>query len=126
MQNICKFDLYVGMILSKLYESFPIKCDIYYNSEFGEVDEEVMRSTFIWLKDSEFIKYDDIMINTDLICGVILSLKGLELLKQKPKTFQKSLGESLKEPLKQGLNSAVAKISNDILSYSYLFFSKLG
>ncbi|QKF64519.1 hypothetical protein [Campylobacter corcagiensis] len=126
MQNIELFDLYVGKVLTKLYESFPIKCEIYYKSDFLEVDENIMRGTLIWLKDSEFIKYDAIMPNSDLVTGAILSLKGLELLKQKPKTFQKSLGESLKVLANKGLDSAISKISNDILSYSYIFFSKLG
>ena len=60
-----------------------------------------------------------------MIIGARLTLKGLELLKQKPKTLQKSFGESLKEYAKKGIDAGITTTVNDILSSSFAFVSKL-
>lgn len=127
MTNIEKFDLYVGKILALLYEEFPVRKNIRYLSDFGDVDVRVFASTIEWLIDSEFIECRHYTIDDDLIVGARLTLKGLELLKQKPKSLQsgKSFGESLKEYAKKGIDAGISTTANEILSSSFAFVSKI-
>ena len=125
MTNIEKFDLYAGKILATLYEEFPVRKNLRYLSDFGEVDAKIFASTLEWLIDSDFIECKNQTLDDYLIIGARLTLKGLELLKQKPKTLQKSFGESLKEYAKKGIDAGITTTVNDILSSSFAFVSKL-
>lgn len=126
MTNIEKFDLYAGKILATLYEEFPVRKNLHYLSDFGDdVDGRIFASTLEWLIDSDFIECRNQTLDDDLIIGARLTLKGLELLKQKPKTLQKSFGESLKEYAKKGIDAGITATANDILSSSFAFVSKL-
>lgn len=126
MDNIKTFDLYVGKILAFLYKEFPCKCEFSYKSDFGDVNAKIMFATLIWLKDSGFIDFES-TINDDFIYNAILSAKGLELLKQKPKSLEqkKSFGEWLSECEQTGKDEIIRKSASELLHYSLGFLAKL-
>lgn len=126
MDNIKTFDLYVGKILAFLYKEFPCKCEFNYKSDFGEVNARIMLATLEWLKDSGFIEFQS-TINDDFIYSAILSAKGLELLKQKPKSIDKniSFGEWLVSSANSAKDEVIRKSAGEVLSYSLGFLAKL-
>ena len=77
-----------------------------------------MFATLIWLKDSGFIDFES-TINDDFIYNAILSAKGLELLKQKPKSLEhkKSFGEWLNECEQTGKDEIIRKSASELLHY---------
>ena len=126
MDNIKTFDLYVGKILAFLYKEFPCKCELNYKSHFGEVNAKIMFATLIWLKDSGFIDFQS-TINDDFIYNAILSAKGLELLKQKPKSLENSIsfGEWLVSSANSAKDEVIRKSAGEVLHYSLGFLAKL-
>ena len=126
MDNIKTFDLYVGKILAFLYKEFPCKCELNYKSHFGEVNTKIMFATLIWLKDSGFIDFES-TINDDFIYNAILSAKGLELLKQKPKSLENSIsfGEWLSQCASSGKDELIKRSASELLHYSLGFLAKV-
>ena len=85
-----------------------------------------MFATLIWLKDSGFIDFES-TINNDFIYNAILSAKGLELLKQKPKSLENSIsfGEWLVSSANSAKDEVIRKSAGEVLYYSLGFLAKL-
>ncbi|MBE3607041.1 hypothetical protein CCAL13119_08905 [Campylobacter sp. RM13119] len=133
--NIDKFDILVGKILAKLYEEFPIKCELVPENfgikdtmaEFldtpdgvmGDTKElEFLDATITWLMENEIITAKKAGFGA--YYDARLTMKGLKLLKSTPKSIdseRKSIGESLKELSKAGANESLKIAVNALFSY---------
>jgi len=129
MKNIEMFDLYVGRIFAKLYEAFPLRVDVDVCVECGkEIDQqelyipkecEIYYDTLVWLEKSGFLHID--RENRPYgFGGVVLSAKGLELLKSTPKSVkhQDGIGEKIRDLVVQGRDEALRKSVNELLHYA--------
>ncbi|MBR8466346.1 hypothetical protein KDE13_08370 [Campylobacter sp. faydin G-140] len=133
--NIDKFDILVGKILAKLYEEFPIKCELMPEdfgikdtmAEFLETPEgamgdmrelEFLEATVTWLMENEIITAKKSGFGA--YYDTRLTMKGLKLLKSTPKSVdseRKSIGESLKELSCAGANESLKIAVNALFSY---------
>lgn len=125
LTNIKQFDLYVGKILAYLYAKFPCRAGFDYSVEFGECDVEIMRETLIFLQESEFITIENFAINMPACENVRLSIKGLELLKQTPKSLKSAstIGDYLKQAASTGADAIIQKAANETLSLAVSFLN---
>jgi len=125
LKNIEYFDLYTAKILAKLYEVFPkricLECEDItekhddLDSMTYRPENEICEDTVRWLKDSGYIIYTD----ESLGCfdGCVLSSKGLEILKQQPKSLksQEGYGEKLLSISKKGTKQVISQTVNALL-----------
>ncbi|WP_169753627.1 hypothetical protein [Campylobacter mucosalis] len=135
MKNIELFDYYSGVIFARLIDEFPLP----FNDKMGnllrddinlEDEAELIRhqniiyNTFIWLRDNGFLRLEQCTRGN--IVGVVLTAKGLETLKQTPKSIDgKSLGDNLKEAIKIGKDELIKQAVNKIFSVSLIGLQRL-
>lgn len=136
--NIERFNEITGVVLGKLYESFPVKTDIMAVDVVGKVErmyyisdhepEDVMTATdedvifyfdtVDWLKQSGYLSA---VGSSDGIHGAVLTAKGLEVLNATPGSLEKPLGEkmldSAKTEGKEALRSLVSQALGIGLQY---------
>jgi len=127
MNNIALFDLYVGKILAKLYNTFPLKVEIDVCEMTGlSIDEESMNipkecqifnDTMEWLHESGYLYYQQSYPYA--FSRVVLSAKGLEVLKSTPQSLQQKdgIGETLRDAVAHGKNELIRLSVNTILSH---------
>lgn len=134
LKNIELFDLYVGKIFVKLYENFPLRIDISPCKMIGkEINEDTLEApkecdifidTMIWLEESGYIKYSS-QEGNHYFLKVVLTAKGLELLKAVPPSVEtkKGIGERLTTLSKIGSEEAIKEAVNIMLSMGVKMFS---
>jgi len=127
-KNIELFDEYTAKIFARLYSTFPMPQDISmidflgrgHFGEFGEVvdeegdpikDAQVAWHTFIWLNETGFIRIESKHAYLSL-SGIVLSAKGLEVLKATPSSVQqgKQIGTELIGMLKAGATESAKQL----------------
>lgn len=99
-ENIYVFDCFTVGIFSELYKRFPVKTNIngheavvkckYKNDDKLEELEKmiILKSTFEWLRDNDFIKYDgEVDEGVGIAYNCILTNKGLNALEKIPKSI---------------------------------------
>jgi len=121
--NIKTFDKFVGYIFAELYSAFPI-CIKINVSEFlekikcgGEEEALIFSETMFWLRDAGFLSFrtpedkevfhmEGVIASPRFGC-VVLSAKGLEILKKTPKTIEKSesIGDIIRNAVKDGVKT---------------------
>ena len=133
MSNIVLFDAYAAEVFSQLYKNFPVCKDIYVEDiiknaehdrkESVERQREICSETMHWLREAEFISvktptFKDFYLNRDehkietVFTCVILTAKGLQILKQVPRSIKEgvTLGEEISDALKQGFKSRASEL----------------
>jgi hypothetical protein len=136
MKNIELFDLYVGKIFVLLYEEFPVRkninaCDFLgYKEKYDEsnyTDKEdkecgIFESTMEWLQESGYILYKE--KSSVWYIDVILSAKGLELLKAVPESVRtkKSIGEHINHLARESTDESLKQAVNMLLSMGLKMF----
>ena len=126
LKNIEMFDLYVGKIFVELYENFPMRVVISPCDMTGlKLDEDtlvhpkycyIFENTVVWLQESGYIKYQTGDIHG--FYDVVLTAKGLELLKAVPDSVQtkSGMGDKLSAIAKKGGDEALKNMVNALLS----------
>lgn len=126
MKNIEMFDIYTAKVLAKLYKNFPLKIDIDVCDMLGLIiDQEnmqvpkecdILNDTIAWLQESGFIYFEGSHVYG--FSRVVLSAKGLEVLKSTPSSItpRDGIGESLKDVLTQGKKESIRQVVGTILS----------
>lgn len=124
-RNIEIFDMQVAIIFAKLYDNFPKKINFDCN-DLNELSKDITLqehkeycdSTVNFLSENGFID-----INTRLLSGgyvgVILTIQGLNALKQIPKSISNkpTAGDIISEEVSKGfVSSAIGIISNTVLT----------
>lgn len=149
MSNLTVFEVQTAEIFSLLYESFPVKIDVYRHqvskslkpidsfgdelgspTSIGEFDDyyesfdafcqsdeyqkeyQVFSATMDWLNASGYIAFDS-FVSYDYYEDVVLTAKGLEVLKCTPSCIDGSL--SLGEKLKEETLSSGSDAARDIV-----------
>jgi len=75
--------------------------------------------TCLWLKENGFVNLDNSFSSQKMISNVILTAKGLEILKQTPQSIDgKSLGDNLKAAVQTGKDEFIKQAVNKIFSLS--------
>ncbi len=120
-ENIDLFDIYAGRILNELLGSFPIPKDLEVPNivlkRVGEQEQKhhqyIIYHTIKWLGDEDFIRYGTSTLGMELYTDVILTSKGLEVLKQAPKTISDNptLASRLKQAVETGSDELIKKSS---------------
>ena len=127
MKNIELFDYYAGIIFSELIDEFPLPkdikaADIVKNDiHIDEVNKHVaiVYYTCLWLKENGFVNLDNSFSSQKMVSNVILTAKGLEILKQTPQSIDgKSLGDNLKAAVQTGKDEFIKQAVNKIFSLS--------
>lgn len=121
------FNTNVGIILTKLYEKFPLRINLSYNDlaielfedsdeDGGDFDKvDVFGATVAWLEQAEYIWASK--VDNDEAFGVVLSPKGLELLKAKPDSLSgQSIGDQLLSIMKSGAKEAAKSAIKDLIT----------
>ena len=122
MRNIDLFNIYTAKIFNYLYDDFPIAKDIDI-CKFIEIEVdplelntpkecEIFEHTMYFLKEEGFIDYKKGDFNGFL--QVRLTLKGLSILKKRPKALKANFIESIKHWLSVG-NEELIKKSVDLI-----------
>lgn len=127
MKNIELFDYYAGIIFSELIDEFPLPkdikaADIVKNDiHIDEANKHVaiVYYTCLWLKENGFVNLDNSFSSQKMVSNVILTAKGLEILKQTPQSIDgKSLGDNLKAAVQTGKDEFIKQAVNKIFSLS--------
>lgn len=139
MKNIETFDMMVGYVFSELYESFPVCLEIKVNpflkkiEMHSEKNELILSETLFWLRDSGFINFSNpIEKNISKMNGtipypifscVVLSAKGLEILKKVPKSVngEGGIGEEIVDAVKIGAKDSISQLVGTALRMSFTF-----
>ena len=141
-KNIDIFNKYTGEILKLLYENFPVCYDLNISDIINNTSikttyaqdkiELICSETVYWLRDSGFItfaqpqeKLHSIMryeATPQFMC-VILTAKGLEILKQTPDSIKpkETLGDKLVEAVSKNASTVVSDIVSTAISGSIKF-----
>lgn len=124
MDNIALFNQYCGKILSTLYGEFPLKIDLK-ASDFTHktIDTETLtqpKENKLFFATIDFLKQENLITfakndNVEYIYQCSLTLKGLNLLNQIPKSLQESYGNLLKKYAINAGNEAFGVIVSRIL-----------
>ena len=120
MPNIDRFDKYVALILSRLYEQFPVKADIDVRRLTGhdEMDDtgvirapngnesreaEIAYATIEWLIDTGYVRATEPHYPIGFR-GCVLTAEGLRLLKAVPGSVQisETVGDKLVRFVREG------------------------
>ena len=127
MTNIELFDYSAGIIFSELIDEFPLPkdikaADIVKNDiHIDEVNKHVaiVYYTCLWLKENGFVNLDNSFSSQKMVSNVILTAKGLDILKQTPQSVDgKSLGDNLKAAVQTGKDEFIKQAVNKIFSLS--------
>lgn len=127
-RNIELFDAYTAKIFARLYERFPMPDDVSIIDflgqgslgEYGDIVDEhgkklaeanIAWHTFIWLKETGFIRIEGEHAYLSLT-GIVLTAKGLEVLKATPSSVQPSsrIGDVLIGMLKTGATESASQL----------------
>ncbi|EWH00694.1 hypothetical protein [Halomonas sp. BC04] len=135
--NISFFDELTGQVLARLYSTFPVPAillakdfvdqPLAYNehvmSEVASSQSEFFISTCEWLRQAGYINTADRDPNNLIVREVVLTAKGLELLKVKPENLsdEPSLGEQLTAATQEGATDAAKKAVGQILGLGARF-----
>ncbi len=126
LKNIEYFDIYTAEILVKLYSEFPCRCRVSCEEITGKVNDmdtmtyykenDICSDTVRWLFESGYLIYKE--DRTLFFDGCVLSAKGLEVLKQSPKSLtpQQGYGEKLVEATGREAKETTRKLVNQLLS----------
>lgn len=124
MDNIALFNQYCGKILSTLYGEFPLKIDLK-ASDFTHktIDTETLtqpKENKLFFATIDFLKQENLIVfakkdNLEYIHQCSLTLKGLNLLNQIPKSLQESYGNLLKKYAISASSEALSVIVSRIL-----------
>jgi len=137
MSNIKLFDAYTAEIFKILYENFPVCKDIkpheivnrievkYKERPIGDIpmiERQICSSALHWLRDNNLISVyapskktfstsDDVSMDELFTC-VVLTAKGLAVLKQVPQSLQTgvSLGEEISDAVKKGMLNKASEL----------------
>lgn len=137
LKNIDIFDIFTGYVLGELYESFPICIEINLQDFIKKTDgidnteknQLILSETLFWLQDNNFLdfpipnekplkRFDGALAYPQFSC-VVLTAKGLEVLKKVPKSLndkEKGMGEHLMEAAKTGTKHAISELVGSVLS----------
>ncbi len=134
MINIELFNAYTAIILSQLYESFPVKCDLDVRTisghdefdDFGAIcapdgrrskQAEVAFSTIEWLIDNGYIQASDKRYPLGFSCCT-LSQAGLNLLNAVPEGVQgkETFGARLIRLTREGSATFIAEAVKTLLT----------
>lgn len=139
-ENIVKFNEIAGIILANLYEDFPVPITEHFINLFPDAeiisvhgrpvpsespDIIFIASTVNWLITAGYINGD--VDRNIYACDLVLSAKGLELLKSTPDTVNNSLsfGDKLKQAIKSGGRDVVVNVVSAALTAGVpLFWNK--
>jgi hypothetical protein len=111
------FELAVGLILSQLYEKFPVRIDLGYSKTYETICSrfpndkayeyarvlEVLAATIQWLQQADYVWCGP--VEFDQAREIVLSEKGLRALRALPKgldTERQTLGEYFISAAKDG------------------------
>lgn len=126
-RNIEIFDAQVAIVLALLYDNFPksIEFDcVYLESKTvdkritAEEHREFCRDTILFLEENEFISIQSKAINRNVFSGIKLTMHGLQVLKQTPKSIsnEPAVGETISSMVKEGLmTSAIGLINSTVM-----------
>lgn len=124
MDNIILFNQYCGKILSMLYSEFPLKVDLK-ASDFTHktIDAEALtnpKENELFFATIDFLRQENLIVfakndNLEYIHQCSLTLKGLNLLNQIPKSLQESYGNLLKKYAINASSEALSVIVSRIL-----------
>ena len=131
-ENIHIFDCFTVGIFAELYKRFPVKtningydavakCKYKSNEEIKSLDQMIiLKSTFEWLRDNDFIKYDgEVEQGVGIAYNCILTNKGLSVLEKVPKSIknQKStIGQTIiTEAVMGSVDVGIALVKQAIL-----------
>jgi hypothetical protein len=135
--NIDKFDEYTALVFARLYETFPIRVNLFdhdvipdtwkdgkFNPEAYDSDSELVRATIIWLKEAGYI--DGRISNLGLFEAVLTS-KGLEVLKAVPSSLSTgpSLGERIADAVKEEGRETMRSLVSEALGIGARLISPL-
>ena len=137
MSNIALFDAYVAEIFKILYESFPVCEDIRVADIVQRIEEgnrqrvdgdipvkerQICSASLHWLRDNGLISVyypqkksfttSDNMSMDELFTCVVLTAKGLAVLKQVPQSIKEgsSIGDEISMALKEGMLSKAREL----------------
>lgn len=137
--NIERFDVVAGAVFAYLYEQFPVPVDLDYQQvevpENQSADAQTdwslwlegapqkagfLAATVDWLASTGYLTFKS-KSEGCAFTGVVLTAKGLEVLKAAPKSLRTdpSLGETLVKAAKSGLSDQVRDLTNSILKRGY-------
>lgn len=136
LKNIEVFDILVGCVFSELYENFPVCKEIKTEPFLKKIEMYsienvlILSETLFWLRDSGFItfkspneknisKMEGTIAFPTFSC-VVLSAKGLEILKKVPKSIdEKGLGDEMIEAVKLGAKDRISELVSSALSITF-------
>lgn len=128
MNNIDVFDRCTACIFSNLYAAFPVPIDLDFTDTdlriFDDSDTHadafdkfvIYEKTIIWLISAGYIAAES--VTYDAAHGVVLSPKGLEVLKM-PASLEPegpSFGERIRESIKSGALSAAGNAAKSAIT----------
>lgn len=139
MTNIERFNVLVGVVFAKLYESFPVPVELSVqdfveqlvdDSEQSDESEYVrggygkfFTSTIVWLGDHGYlIRGSTIGVST--VRGCVLTANALEILNAMPDNLQvkgPSLGDQLISATKDSVKEKVKDLGGEFLSKAVVF-----
>ncbi|EJM81312.1 hypothetical protein PMI34_05217 [Pseudomonas sp. GM74] len=138
--NIERFNILVGSIFAKLYESFPVPIELSAiefadqlvsddcAKEWSQRDSTVrfFGSTVDWLSDHGYLKRGVVFSNSTIL-DCVLTARTLELLNAMPSSLENkgpSLGDQLVKATKEGMSGKVKELASDFLSRAVVFGTK--
>ena len=140
--NIEQFNILVGAIFAKLYETFPIpielavtdfaeqmlildSTDLYGgNRKFHEI--RFFTSTVLWLADHGYLSAGS-MVTNSVVKNCSLTARTLELLNAFPSSLGSkgpSLGDQMVEAAKDGVTGKIKDLASEFLSKAVIFGTK--
>jgi len=134
--NIDRFNTLTGLLLARLYETFPRYYIVEFDS-FGEdlldKDElegafgwdEFVRHSITWLGDAGYVWLEPGGMSQDSV-SLRLSPSGLELLKSTPDALKSTepLGERLKRFAKDRAADAMKEVVSQMLSFGIMVITQ--
>ncbi len=122
MTNMEYFNEHTAKIFAKLYQEFPVKCELRAADFVTEGKDEdksfaVWISTIEWLTDQDYMTYNDSAQGAFYI-GSVLTDKGLEVLNQVPDSLnpQERYGDKLLETIEDSSLDAAKSLIGDLFS----------
>ncbi|MCS6718703.1 hypothetical protein, partial [Proteus mirabilis] len=123
-------------VLASLYESFPVKKSFLVETLFPETSLEpdwsdipqinhdaiFVTETISWLVEHQYISAN-IQYGYSF-SDVVLTAKGLELLKLTPNSLEPSLGDQLVKAVKSGTKDIIVNVSSSVLTTGIALLNK--
>lgn len=129
VSNIERFDELTGRVLAALYAAFPMPVALVPEKFVGKAwgvdnftgalvaseETEFFTATVTWLAEAGYLRYQEAdSVKVSGYTGVVLTAKGLELLKAIPDSLGGSFGERLREAAaaegREGLRALVSQV----------------